>query len=496
MPALSNEMRADLLRDLTDLGAGQADAERSDDTGKYFYPVPEHARALEPEVVLIVGDRGAGKSALFNAVTNPDLLRSITRYVPGLRLPGRAKWIAGYPLHRGGPDEAGWMSFSRSHEGDTSVIASLWFTYLVRVLQELLDQEARDALGKLFACQGGDAEACYTAFQVSERTPLLALDRLDQALQDRDEWLFIAYDELDTLVRADWLTMGALVRGLVNFWAGYARRWKRLRAKIFLRTDLFRRSTEIGADIAKLSANRAELFWSDKNLFGMLIKRIANRSERLYEYCSKARPKVEFNQDKQLRYIPVLHRAKDARALVERIAGQYMGANSNKGHTFTWILDHLRDGNERAMPRALVRLIENSASIEMDHQKAEGIQLLHHSSLRRALDEVSKIHVVSAKTSEFLWLPGLERRVKGSKVPWDRKHLEGLLSSNWELSWGERVNIRPPADNAKELIEYLLEIGILRLRESSRRDELARFDVPDLFLDGLGLKRMGGVSRR
>ena len=61
------------------------------------------------------------------------------------------------------------------------------------------------------------------------------------------------------------------------FWSDYSRRWDSggySDAKIFLRSDLFRRHAGMGtADFAKLAANRADLTWSDGALLGMLAKR-------------------------------------------------------------------------------------------------------------------------------------------------------------------------------------------------------------------------------
>ncbi len=54
------EQRNKLLNQLTKLGSGQAQAEREELFSKWFYPVPEHARAFDPDVVLIVGERGTG----------------------------------------------------------------------------------------------------------------------------------------------------------------------------------------------------------------------------------------------------------------------------------------------------------------------------------------------------------------------------------------------------------------------------------------------------
>jgi hypothetical protein len=73
------------------------------------------------------------------------------------------------------------------------------------------------------------------------------------------------------------------------------------------------------------------------------------------------------------------------------------------------------------------------------------------------------------------------------EVPWERREIDRHLDRGFGNSWGQG-DIRPPAESAHELVEYLVEVGIFRARAR-------RIDVPDLFLAGLGLKRGGGVSR-
>ena len=126
------------------------------------------------------------------------------------------------------------------------------------------------------------------AYAVPEKSPTAALDALEERLQREDSRVYVGYDELDTLGGFDWALMARMVRGLVAFWSDYSRRWRRIRAKIFLRSDLFRRHAGMGtADFAKLAANRAELAWSDAALLAMLVKRIANTSDRLAAVLSR-----------------------------------------------------------------------------------------------------------------------------------------------------------------------------------------------------------------
>lgn len=490
MTRLRRQDQLSLLDQLSHLGYGQAEAEERDSFVKRFHPVPEHARAFDLDVVLVVGERGAGKSELFRAAFELHLLDAIGRQAPRVRLPsGATSWIPAYPLGKGFPDPRGLREFLAG--GGQHREEELWFAYLVRVLAEQLDPQDKEDLSPLLTPPGGAPREIHGGFESVGNAPLLALDRLDEKLKKESRWIFVGYDELDTLGGSDLNTMAGAIRGLIGFWANYSRRWERLRSKIFIRSDLFRRHSGLGgADFAKLAANRAELTWSDRNLFAMLLKRIGNTSEELLGYIKGA--KIHFKAaDPDLGAIPELERAEDARPLVERMVGRYMGANVNKGQSFSWLLDHVRDGKGRATPRAFVRLIEQAAQKERDKPRLKPPQLLHPTSLRQALADVSLDHVRQAVNNEWPWLQGVKERVKGSLVPWvQRSELERLLGQDWEESWGATEEVRPPAADARELIDYLLELGVFR--ERSR----GRVDTPDLFLYGLELKRRGGVAKK
>jgi hypothetical protein len=188
--------------------------------------------------------------------------------------------------------------------------------------------------------------------------------------------------------------------------------------------------------------------------------------------------------------IPILKTVIDAKQLIERIAGQFMGTNLKKGRTFPWLLTHVRDGNGHAIPRALVRLIEEAATQERERPLATYSRLIDPRSIRRALDKVSEEYVLSVNTHELPWLPGVKLRLKGQGVPMERRQIENLLSKDWDQPWSDdQHNVPPPAKNASQLTDLLLEIGVLGSRPNNR------IDVPDLFLTGLGLTRKGGVRK-
>jgi len=104
---------------------------------------------------------------------------------------------------------------------------------------------------------------------------------MDANLAQASEWVFVSYDELDRVSAGDWNELRTILRGLVQFWSSYARRWKRIRPKIFLRRDLFDRVALFGPDVSKIAAQRVELVWTTRNLYALSAKRLVNHSPLL-----------------------------------------------------------------------------------------------------------------------------------------------------------------------------------------------------------------------
>ncbi len=488
MANLTNEKREELLRTLRfDSGLAEQTNPAS------IFPVPEHIRALEPEVALIIGDRGAGKTQLKRALVENEVREALLRFAPGVKGPaGRATWLDGWPLGTAGPDGVGWRSVATGPATDGR---DLWMALLVRAAANggLLDAAS---LSPVIAPPGANAAEILAGYRQVATEVTSSLDALDARLAREEKWVFVAYDELDVLAPQDWDGMRFALRGLVSFWASYARRWRRLRPKVFLRSDFYKHHRDVaGADVAKLGANRVELVWSDKSLYGALIKHIMNKraaddADKSATLVTHLQKTIECTIDPVLGAIPRLGSANDAKPFVERLVDRYMGANSQKGLAFRWILDHLRDGNDRALPRSLMRLIEFAAQEELERGKAKGAHLLHHTSVRRALDKVSEEHVSQAMTHELRWLRGLKERLRPDReVPWTRRELIKLLGKNFAGEWSDEGH-RPPGNDSDELLTSLLELGVVRARS---KDD---FDVPDLYLHGLELLRRGGVARK
>ncbi|MEJ5345293.1 MAG: hypothetical protein WHS83_10330 [Chloroflexus sp.] len=487
---MNHTNRDKLLAELRDIDRPSGTEPESAETfRRAFYPVVEHLRAFEPDIYLIIGYYGTGKSMIFKAAVeqqlSPQMLRGATGNTSLLHSLARDQisWRTGYPS---GADVAQALRNFAKQRTDRQdgplILADVWLAYLARQLRFELHTES---LYTFHTLSDSAVDDMYAVLQPQRTAVMNALDRLDMQMRNEGRWIFVCYDELDTLCGADWELTTALIRGLLTFWEEHRSRWQRLQAKIFLRTDLFTRFVK--SDFARLAANRIELIWNDRSLHAIWIKRLANVSSDWLAYCKNAG--IRFEHDQILGWIPHLPNAEAAQPLIEKMVGPFMGRDLKKSRTSTWILDHLRDGNEQVALRALISLWSYAAAQELDKPQASSEQLIHPMSLQRAFDQVSKMYVQMLKNRDMPWLEGLIKRLANQEVPLSREGWLNILSKDWERWCNDpSEKLHPPRKTPSEFLDFLIELGMCRKRPD---DQL---DVPDLFLRGLALKRRGGVK--
>lgn len=481
--------RPDLLQLLSQMGSnGRAESEQPKAFCKMFYPPKEQIGALDPDVSLILGARGSGKTVLFRAVTEFNLTETLRARNPKARIHPNCEWVPVCIYGKEYPTQTDLRTFFEETQLTEDHAHNFWQCVLIRTLWDHLDSPSKKECRPM-----KDAEATTTDIQTVgqkfSQNAAKALDRLDDRLEKSGRLMFVGFDELDLLVNRN----GRAASTLVGFWASRWRRWKGIRAKLFLRSDIYRRFiTEGGADLAKISANRFLLKWSDESLLAMLVKRILNTDVPKWKTALQLTGKHTLILDQNLGASLRSETLPDLHKVLHDILGPYMGQNRKKGASEKWIIEHIKDCLGNASPRSLVRLFEYAAEKQLS-DNIESKVILAPSYLRQALDTVSTDHVISC-FDEWSWLEGLRTRLgkwpSMRQVPMERKSFETQIRKTWDEPWGRDALIEPPCDDPQSFVPLLIEVGILRERKDGR------LDTTDLYLNGVGFKRKGGVRRK
>jgi len=262
------QLDAGLLREaLIDMsGAGQAETGADQISLKRFLPLPEHARIFEPDNMLIIGHRGAGKTHLFRAMQSLNgvaAVRSVAKRFNDNQV-SKTRWLIGYTSS--GTEFPAELVFQQFSKGKQPVdLQWIWLGYLLRTLSRggfLRSDEIPDDFRVAINQDGVQLDSLFSCIKKNSNLAFNILDQFDANLAEKGNWVFITYDELDRVSSSDWEQLATIIRGLIQFWSSHSRRWRQLRPKIFLRHDLYNRAAIVGSDVSKISAQRLELTWT------------------------------------------------------------------------------------------------------------------------------------------------------------------------------------------------------------------------------------------
>jgi hypothetical protein len=328
------------------------------------------------------------------------------------------------------------------------------------------------------------------------------LQQFDSALQalDRDSlWVFDALDD----AADDAPSFYVLVEGLCQF-ALELRSYRRLRAKVFLRTDQFE-DPRVGRfpDAAKLRASTASLRWLTTELYGLLWQLLCNFPEigpnyrqDLYTMIYERRLKGQGLSSIQQREILQLSQASEwelpseakyetpiQERLFHRLTGPYMGENARKGFPYRWLPTHLSDAHGDISPRSFTTALKTAVDHTIDHHR-DHEYVIHYRSLHAGVHEASRIRV--GEIAEHPWIQPLMDALAGSiGVPFVFPDAVERWSATGALQAAEVLSAEiSSADLARS---RLTQLGIWREMKTGR------IDVPDIYRLGFKLSRRGGV---
>jgi len=441
-----------------DFGLGAAQQEQH--LSNYFYRSGSFGLACSDRTYLILGAKGAGKSAIFR------MFRELQSEVKILSKPNL--WISDEPQPR---DH--WATL-KEHRMNSRV--TLWRFYVASLLVKCCLEQPNlpDELQKnykRFLVRWGLYREIPTAWQamrllkftvglgdylkteVPPKTPL-AVTEIDYVIYSANEWLesvkadvWICLDSLDEVsVNGNGHDevedlLSSLMRAVAELI-----RLKRIRFKLFFRSDIYHALSYVNKD--HFSALKLELKWSREDLAILL----AHRLQPLHS--AHTGPLI----------FPIS---------VEWVNEVFDWHKHNKPQDFDSLYEMLKDGNGDVLPRDLINFCINAQRTQQNfntqgvHAPSQG-KLISGQALREAIRETA-----ANKLKDFLHVfqnfIRTYAELKGSR---------SRCFSRLELS--KALGKKDPLD-AGLVIADLVRVGAVAVKDKKSVNQSDRFEIPFLY---------------
>ena len=450
---------------------------------KQVYLPRSHVKAIDPDVPLVIGMRGAGKTFWWSALQDPAVRRLASRSARRTGLAENSEVRTGFGVGLAPNERPDRDTLRQLMEKDEPRL--IWRTVQARHVAP--DEHP---LRK----QNTWAERVKHVRDNPEEIAQLFYRR-DVECSEKNVYFMILFDALDQCAD-EWTDIYRAVRGLLQT-ALEMRSYRRLRAKVFLRSDQMD-ETKIGdfPDASKILSSAVTLNWSRNELYGLLWHSLASgeNGSALRNFLANEDWKRFILDKKHLFVVPrnLVFDEEIQREKFRELAGQWMGKDRKRGFPYTWIPNHLADANGKVSPRsfleALRKAAEHTAERYSGHRHA-----LHYESIKQGVQAASSIRVRELR-EDYPWVHQALAPLRGMAVPCKF----GEIAKQWR---NERLSERlkdeageaklPPCrvdEGATGIREDLEELGVFQ-----RLDD-GRVNVPDVFRVGYRLGRKGGVK--
>lgn len=466
-----------------------------------FFVPKSHSRALNLNVPVVVGSRGAGKSYWWKALQHAEHRQLVERFASDTRIKVSTRVRPGFGVpsdveHYPNRDILNQLlAFGRSPAEIWKAVAT-W---------AVLDENPERPPFR------GWVERVDWVVIHPEETALL-LEATDHALMAHDEDLLVVFDGIDRTSN-DWDVVYRHIEGLLQVALEF-RAFRRLRAKIFLRTDQFddgriRRFP----DASKVIASKVDLRWLTVELYALLWQLLGNHKVQGADFRELVFQKVVNKEGirESLREPGIWHLPpstqfdpKVQETLFHELTGPYMGDGPRRGFPYTWLPSHLADAHGEVTPRSFLVALRTAAQDSLANHIAHGFAL-HHRSLHAGVQEAARIR--REEIAEHWWIPEVLSDLAGQiEVPFDFAEAEALWASAKTLNRlrhrqqeeitaerasgdGDQPWLLPSrlSEGPTGIRDDLVRIGVLRPMKTGR------IDVPDIYRLGFRLARRGGV---
>jgi hypothetical protein len=443
-----------------------------------FLPLPEYRRVLDDHVVLVLGDRGVGKSALFL------FLQSEARRV--LEPTGKPHdWIVGFS--ESGIEHPAPLALEQIvAERDTAEVAAraFWLGHLLgRVAHTVASEVPPPSSWQAWNAAPTNPKTWIGAF-IDPTEVLLWLDRVDHELEQRQRVVVVTYDHLDRIGVRNREARRRLLPPLLALWLSFSNRYRFLRTKIFLRQDLFRESVPQTSDASKLQARAATIRWTTPALYRLLLRHMAESGKELRSWLQSGVKGIQLIEDEGLGWMPPMDLPEKGKisqqTFMEHLVGKAMGDTTDPraGYPHKWVPARLADANGAIAPRSMITLFRSAAEHALkEGPKADHLRLLTPDEMKEGLRETSDRRV-SELAEEHPVVERL-RHLAHDKLPLS------VMDASSRLARPRPDDPDGFGDSGERVLEELARLGVVA---PAGKD---RIDVPDIYRLHFGIRRAG-----
>ncbi len=442
-----------------------------------------HARALDPNEMVVEGDRGVGKSFWSAVLTFNDARSLAATAYPSLGLENLAVSLGFAQSRR--PE---YPSAAILRTLTATPAAMIWKLVALRAASRTVNISLPDELR-----ENSWSTATKWLYENPEEEERL-FSSVNAALHGSGKRQLIVFDALDRIGGTEWSAVRRLVRGILQAGLEIRDSYPNIRFKVFLRSDFFN-DDEIWRfpDASKVKGAAARIIWTVPDLYALLFTRLrqAGAESALRLLCPRL--SVEgLISDQEVQ-----------QQAMNSIAGEFMGG-VRRGRVYVWLPAHLADARGDTSSRSFLLALKEAADKTPDTFPLA----LWYLQIRDSVQRASEIRV-SELNEDHPWLSLVLRSLDGLIVPAERSEVAARFSaarlhtaleqaasrkdSGTEEDTVPRTPIELAEPNviAREFNDRLI-LALKRLHVLEERPD-RRINVPDLFRVAAGIKRKGGV---
>lgn len=288
----------------------------------------------------------------------------------------------------------------------------------------------------------------------------------NNGLKNSGYFLWVLFDRLDVSFAGKPNLEKVALRSLFRVYSDI-KPLENIRAKIFVRKDIWDRITEGGFREASHVIKTDNIEWNRDGLLNLVVNRLLN-NRGLVEYLKIDKDKVLSDLSKQ-------------EDVLSRIFPQKIDTGKNPD-TFDWILSRVQDGSKTSAPREVIHMLESVINgqvkrLEQGNHEPTGETLFDRIVFKNALEVVSKVRYEQTLCAEYPALKPYLEKLRGEKA---EQRIETLMTI-----WGEELA------QTQSIADQLVAAGFF---ESRAEKGGLTYWVPFLYRSALNLVRGKAVA--